>query len=154
MAFSIQIAQHLREVFFGGNWTDSNLRDTLKGIPFEKITISINSSNSILALTYHIRYFISAILEVYREGKLSSKDAESFFYPEILTEDDWIDFQSKIWEDVEKLAKYIESMHDDNLKDTFMMEKYGNYYRNLHGLIEHSHYHLGQIASLKKLINT
>jgi hypothetical protein len=30
--------------------------------------------------------------------------------------------------------------------------KYGNYYRNLHGIIEHTHYHLGQIVLIKKLL--
>ena len=33
----------------------------------------------------------------------------------------------------------------------FFHEKYGNYYRNLHGVIEHAHYHLGQIALIKKM---
>ena len=32
------------------------------------------------------------------------------------------------------------------------MEKYGNYFRNLTGIIEHLHYHLGQIVLIKKLI--
>ena len=32
------------------------------------------------------------------------------------------------------------------------MEKYGTYYRNFHGLIEHAHYHLGQIVLIKKLV--
>ena len=30
--------------------------------------------------------------------------------------------------------------------------KYGSWYRNIHGIIEHAHYHLGQIVLLKKLI--
>ena len=36
----------------------------------------------------------------------------------------------------------------ENMSD----EKYGNYYRNVHGIIEHSHYHLGQILLVKKLL--
>ncbi|HAI83731.1 MAG TPA: DUF1572 domain-containing protein, partial [Chitinophagaceae bacterium] len=28
----------------------------------------------------------------------------------------------------------------------------GTYYRNILGLIEHTHYHLGQIALIKKII--
>ena len=35
----------------------------------------------------------------------------------------------------------------------FVKPEYGNYYRNLHGLIEHTHYHLGQVALIKKLLN-
>jgi len=33
-----------------------------------------------------------------------------------------------------------------------MEEKYGNYYRNFHGIIEHCHYHLGQIVLIKKML--
>ena len=38
------------------------------------------------------------------------------------------------------------------LWETFADEKYGHYYRNLHGIIEHTHYHLGQIVLIKKLL--
>jgi hypothetical protein len=43
-------------------------------------------------------------------------------------------------------------MPDAKLTEYFSEEKYGNWYRNLHGIIEHAHYHLGQIVLLKKLI--
>lgn len=46
----------------------------------------------------------------------------------------------------------IAELSDDELKDIFIKEKYGNYFRNIHGIIEHTHYHLKQIVILKKLI--
>jgi hypothetical protein len=45
-------------------------------------------------------------------------------------------------------------MPEEKLNDFFALEKYGTYQRNFHGLIEHTHYHLGQIAILKKLVRT
>ena len=30
---------------------------------------------------------------------------------------------------------------------------HGNYYRNLHSIIEHTYYHLGQISLIKKILN-
>jgi len=30
--------------------------------------------------------------------------------------------------------------------------KYGNYFRNIVGVIEHIHYHLGQIVLIKKIL--
>jgi len=46
----------------------------------------------------------------------------------------------------------IEQLPESQLWVTFSQEKYGNYYRNLHGIIEHIHYHLGQIVLIKKII--
>ncbi len=44
----------------------------------------------------------------------------------------------------------IEQLPESKLWETFSDEKYGNYYRNIHGIIEHIHYHLGQIVLIKK----
>jgi len=41
---------------------------------------------------------------------------------------------------------------ESKLSETFLDEKYGNYYRNIHGIIEHTHYHLAQIVLIKKLL--
>ncbi len=46
----------------------------------------------------------------------------------------------------------IEQLPESKLWETFSDEKYGNYYRNIHGIIEHSHYHLGQIVLIKKIL--
>ena len=50
------------------------------------------------------------------------------------------------------LPTYIELMSDKQLEQVFIDEKYGRYQRNLDTMIEHSYYHLGQIALMKKLI--
>jgi len=43
-------------------------------------------------------------------------------------------------------------MTETQLEETFVDEKYGNYLRNIEGIIEHGYYHLGQISLLKKMI--
>jgi hypothetical protein len=53
--------------------------------------------------------------------------------------------------DVEKLAVLLEEMPESQLWEDFVLPKYGITFRNLLGLFEHAHYHLGQIALLKKL---
>lgn len=52
----------------------------------------------------------------------------------------------------EAAARIIEQLPESQLWETFADEKYGNYYRNLHGAIEYAHYHLGQIVLVKKLL--
>jgi hypothetical protein len=42
---------------------------------------------------------------------------------------------------------------ENKLEEVFDDKKYGNYYRNITGIIEHNHYHLGQIVLIKKIIS-
>ena len=48
----------------------------------------------------------------------------------------------------------IAQLPDSRLEAIFVEEKYGTWFRNIHGLIEHTHYHLGQIAIIKKMYRT
>jgi hypothetical protein len=59
---------------------------------------------------------------------------------------------NKTWEEAENFATLIEQLPESRLWETFTDEKYGHYYRNIHGIIEHTHYHLGQIVLIKKLL--
>ena len=152
MNLAAQIAKHLREIYFGGNWTASNLKDNLEGITWQEATIQVYSFNTIAALTYHIDYYVSAILGVLKEQPLTAKDQYSFDHPSILSQEDWDALLNKTLADAEDLASLVEQLPESKLGEVFSDEKYGNYYRNLHGVIEHSHYHLGQIVLIKKII--
>ena len=152
MSLSKQIAKHLREIHFGGNWTFSNLKDTLADVTWEQATTKVYSFNTILALTYHINYFIKAVLEVLNNRPLTAKDKYSFDHPPIQNQKEWEAFLDSLWEDAENFAELIEQLPELKLNAVFVENKYGNYYRNLHGIIEHSHYHLGQISIIKKII--
>ena len=74
---SAQLAKHLREVFFGGNWTCSNLKDQLKDVTYIQANQQVNSCNTIISLTYHIQYYVQSILQVMNGGALDSKDIYS-----------------------------------------------------------------------------
>jgi hypothetical protein len=58
----------------------------------------------------------------------------------------------KALHDAENLATKIEMIDEAKLFEDFSDPKYGSYYRNLLGIIEHTHYHLGQISLIKKLV--
>ena len=151
MKFSKLIAKHLRDLYFGGNWSASNFRDVLATIDWQQANRNLNGFNSIATLVFHTNYYIKAILNVFENGVLNAKDELSFIHPILQNETEWKELISQTLENAEKLAQLIENMPDDMLTKDFTQEKYGNYYRNLLGLIEHAHYHLGQIAILKKL---
>ncbi|BDS14166.1 DUF1572 domain-containing protein [Aureispira anguillae] len=147
-----QIAKHLREVYFGGNWTTSNLMDTLKDLTWEQATTQVYSFNTIATLTYHMNYYVRTVSIVLEGGVLDSKDEYSFNHPPILSQKDWEALQNEGWKNAKKFADLIEKLPEDKLWEDFVDKKYGIYYRNLQGIIEHLHYHLGQIALIKKII--
>jgi hypothetical protein len=152
MNVTAQIAKHFREVHFGENWTSSNLKDNLEGLTWQQATTQVCSCNSIATLVYHMSYYVSAVLKVLQGAPLNARDSDSFNQPAIRCGEDWQDLLDNTWKDAEKFASLIEQLPEDRLWEDFSDNKYGNYYSNLHGIIEHIHYHLGQIVLLKKII--
>ena len=152
MNFSRQIAKHFREIFFGGNWTASCLKDHLSDVSWQESTAKPDSLNSIASLVYHIHYFPSAAMKVLQGEVLDANDELSFNHPPVELADDWQKFLESIWREGEKFAALVEKLPEEKLGEIFSQEKYGNYYRNIHGIIEHAYYHLGQIVLIKKLI--
>lgn len=152
MSITKQIAKHIRDIHFGGNWTCVNLKDTLAGVTWQQATVQVYSFNSIAILAFHINYYVSTIVKVLQGGPLDAHDKYSFDCPPILSQQDWENLLHKMWTDAETLVNLVEQLPDEKLWADFSDKKYGTYYRNLHGLIEHSHYHLGQMALIKKIV--
>lgn len=152
MNLSEQIAKHVRDVHFGGNWTSSNLKDNLAGLSWQQATTKVHSFNTIATLVYHINYFIDAVLKVLQGEPLNAKDIYSFDHPPIHSQEDWEQLLNRSWSDAEQFASLIEQLPEHRLWEDFADKKYGSYYRNLQGIVEHAHYHLGQIALIKKLV--
>lgn len=152
MRLTDQIATQLRAVHFGGNWTASSLKDKLADVTWQQATASVGSFHPIAALVYHMNYFVSATLQVLAGGPLDAREKLSFDHPPITSEQDWQRLLEKVWSDAENLALAIEQLPESRLWEDFVDARYGNYYRCLHGPIEHCHYHLGQIAMIKTML--
>jgi len=154
MLSSKQLAKHVHQIYFGGNWTEVNVKDTISNITWEIATKQIEGFNTILALTYHIHYFVKVQLKVLEDGILEGKDSESYKHPDLTSQSEWVELHKVMWKDAERFTKLLAELPDTTLDKPFTNEKYGTYITNILGLIEHTHYHLGQIVILKKLITT
>lgn len=152
MSLSKQIAKHFRDVFFGGNWTVACMKEQLKDVSWQQATTKVDEFNTIVSLTYHSYYFVLALLDVLEGKPLTAHDKFSFDHPQIQSQQAWEEFLNKIWDDVERAAVLIEQLPDDKLSEDFADAKYGTYYRNITGIVEHTHYHLGQIVIIKKML--
>lgn len=151
MSIAIQLAKHFRDVYFGGNWTVSDVKNTLADVDLgiAKRTIP-GFENSILTLFCHACYFTRILNEVLQGKPLQGSDKESFILPELHSEQQWREYIQSQLDLAENTAALISSLDDAILNQSFPDEKYGTWYRNISGTIEHMHYHLGQIAMLKK----
>jgi uncharacterized damage-inducible protein DinB len=149
---TIQIAARFREVLLNGSWISTNFKTQLEDVTLEEATTEIANLNTIALLTFHIHYYVSGVLNVLEGGSLDIRDKFSFDMPPMNTAADWDVLRSRMWKDAEQFAQKVEQLPDSELWNVFTDEKYGNYYRNMEGMIEHCYYHLGQIVLLKKLV--
>lgn len=110
-----QIAKHFREVHFGGNWTAVNVKNSLEGLTWQQATTKVHSFNTVVALVYHMNYYVSAILNVLRGNSLDASDKYSFDHPAIQSQDDWEKLLNKTWADAESFALLVEQLPENKL---------------------------------------
>lgn len=152
MENSYQIANRFREVLLNGKWiANTNYQDQLSDVTWKQAMHKIGSLNTIAALTFHINYYVAGVLQFFEGGPLEIRDKYSFDHS-ITSKEDWENLLNDVWRNAEKFANHVERMSNEKLDEVFVDEKYGNYRRNIEGLIEHSYYHLGQISLIKKMI--
>lgn len=152
MSLTTQIAKHIRDVHFGGNWTSVNLKATLTDVTWQQATTQVHGFNTLATLLFHMNYYVGIQRKVLQGGPVEGSDKLSFAHPPIASQADWEEMLGKAWAEAETLASLVEQLPDEKLLEPFYDGKYGSYYRNLAGFIEHTHYHLGQMVLIKKLL--
>jgi len=147
------ISNRLREVFLNGQWVaNTNFKEQISDLSWEQATQKVYNLNTIAALTYHVYYYLSGVLRVLEGENLDINDKYSFDIPILESEADWRKLMNDFLNCAERFADKVEQMPEEKFDNIFVDKKYGNYQRNLEGMIEHGYYHLGQISLVKKII--
>jgi hypothetical protein len=89
---------------------------------------------------------------VLKGGALDAHDSKSYDCPPLDSEEMWQQLTTKLFSDAEAIASIIEQWPESKWNEPFIDGKYGTMYRNIAGVIEHTHYHMGQIALIKKML--
>lgn len=148
-----QLASRFKDVILEGKWiANTNYKALLDGTSLSQATYQVASLNTLAKLAYHINYYIEGILNVFEGGDLEIRDKYSFDLPALPSQEDWDKMLLAMWSNAEQFAAHVEKMSEEKLASAFVDEKYGNYRRNIEGVIEHSYYHLGQVSIIKKMI--
>ncbi len=152
MKINEQIAQHLLDVNEGANWTDVNIKDTIEGVSWKEANVVTSaSSNTIASLLHHISFYNDIVKERLSGNYPSINDLNGFDIERIKNENDWAKLKEKSLQSARDLASDVKKFPDEKLFD-LTENGHDTYYKMLHGVIEHGHYHLGQMVLLKNLI--
>lgn len=149
----VRIADQLRRAFHGEAWHGPPLSSALEGLNAQQaLARPLPSAHSIWELVLHI--------EIYAE--IANQAISGTPMPRLYdTGKDWIDAASgesewtrtkaQVLACGERLAASIERFDDSRLPDTVPGREY-NFYFLFHGVVQHSLYHCGQIAMLKRAV--
>jgi hypothetical protein len=146
------LARHIRELYDGGNWTAVSMKEVLSGVSRQEALARQGDTHTIAELLHHIDYYASAVMGVLQGGPLEAHDRLSFDLDLPVDEGEWREKVERALQRGRHLADVVEGLDATALDGDFDDGKYGSCHRNILGLIEHTHYHLGQMAILRKLI--
>ncbi len=153
MDLPLSLSKRAKEVLINGTWiANTNFKEQIMSVDWIQANKQISGLNTIALLTYHVWYYLQGLNNVFKGGSLDIKDQYSFDMPKHTSESDWQDLIQQFNCHAELFVKNIENLNDNLLSQPFVDEKYGNYLRNIEGVIEHSYYHLGQIVLIKKIV--
>ena len=150
MSIATHIAKQYNDLINGGSIAGASFKEVLKDVSWHEATTKVGNCNTIATLVFHVQYYVKVVTKVLQGGPLEGNDALSFVHPPITSKEDWNALVTATWDESEVFSKLLEELPEEQVLAPF--STYGTHYRNLHGLIEHTHYHLGQISLLKKLI--
>jgi hypothetical protein len=150
----LRISGQVRLAFFGDPWHGPALSELVSGIRCEiALSRPLASGHSIWELVLHIDLWVT----------LACDAASGIALPRLYgTEKDWpfvTDESAAAWdrarahlvESGERLAVAIEGFEDARLQEIVPGRDYDFYYL-FHGVVQHSLYHGGQIAMLKRAL--
>lgn len=153
MTSAEQLSNQFSEVYLEGKWiAGTNLKNEIVPINLDNAIKKYSTLNTIAALTFHLNYYLTGLLEVFRGGELHIKDKYSFDLPDLNNEAEWADLKNTFISNAKNFEQQIKTMTQKQLSNDFVKPEYGSYYRNIQGVIEHGYYHLGQIVLIKKLL--
>jgi uncharacterized damage-inducible protein DinB len=150
MAEIERIIDQLNRAFVGEAWHGPAVSEILEGVTAQQaVAYPLAGGHSIWELALHLDAWMRAVLRRLHGERAELTAAENF--PAVT------DSSERAWEEARESIKqaHVELrsailLLDDSQLDQPIVEGMSSIYVTLHGVIQHSLYHAGQIAILKK----
>ncbi len=152
---SHRIADQLRRAFGGDAWPGSPLSELLAGINAgEARARPLPSAHSVWELVLHIDVYLQVGFSATEGVPMPQLYGTEGDWPAVRDDSEagWTAAHDGMFQNAERLAKAIERFDDAKLQATVPGRPYDFYYL-FHGIVQHSLYHGGQIAMLKKALS-
>jgi uncharacterized damage-inducible protein DinB len=152
MSVTKLIATHIKEVYEGDNWTSVSIADTVNDVNWQQAQQhTAGSPNTIASLLHHLYYWNGILMQRLEGNNPLIPETNGFDFGELENENDWDALKEKTHQSFIQLADAAQNFPDEKLSTSYAAGK-SSYYKNLQGIVEHAHYHLGQIVIIKKLL--
>jgi uncharacterized damage-inducible protein DinB len=152
MSECLRIADQLRRAFDGKAWHGPALRELLSDVNIAGANAHpVAGAHSIWELVLHITVWTRAALGATQGKPMPKIVGTPEDWPAVAepTSAAWNSARDRLFEVKDQLAEAIERFGDARLTEIVPGRAYDFYYL-FHGIIQHSLYHAGQIAILKK----
>jgi hypothetical protein len=150
----LRIADQLHRAFEAEAWHGPNLRQLLTNVTAEQASAHpLKSAHSIWELTLHIDIWAHVVLESLHGVPLPKLYGTEKDWPAVVdpNPEAWKAAMDRMFQTAGELSQEIGNFSDERLMDIAPGRKY-SFYQLLHGVVQHSLYHAGQIAIVKKAI--
>jgi len=149
----LRISEQLRHAFEGGAWHGPSLKELLAGVTAEQAQAHpAPSCHSIWELVLHISVWVQVTLEAVQGVPMPQPlPAERNFRAAPGGDEAWQRDVLGLLEVNRKLSNAVEHFGDERLEEIVPGRKY-DFYTLLHGVVQHSLYHAGQMAILRKAL--
>lgn len=148
-----RIAEQLRRAHEGGAWHGPALDELLEGLTAEQAARRpVEGAHSVWELAAHAEAWERAVLRrLGGDAAAIYNTAEDWSAPADAAEDDWRALKSRLAATCAALREAV-LMLDDSVLDQPILEGMSTRYVSLHGAIQHTLYHAGQIALVRKAL--
>jgi uncharacterized damage-inducible protein DinB len=144
------IVDQLDRAFKGEAWHGPAVLEILEGItPVQAASRPLEHSHSIWELLFHIAAWTQAVRRRLAGERAQLPDAQDWPAVTNTDEEAWQEAKESARQKYEELRRAISEMDESRLYQP-IVEGMSSVYVTLHGVIQHSLYHAGQIALLKK----
>ena len=146
-----RIVDQLNRAFEGGAWHGPAVMEILEGItPQLAATRPSNTLHSIWEITLHIAAWARAGQRRLLGDRAQLSDAEDWPKVPEANDETWNQTVELVRQAYKQLGDAISKLPESRLEEP-ILEGTSSVYVTLHGVIQHSLYHAGQIALLKKI---
>jgi hypothetical protein len=150
----VRIAGQLTSAFTADPWHGPPLRELLTGLTaVQASNRPLPSAHTIWELVVHIELYVNVAFEALHGTPMPKWYGTEKDWPPIAdtTAAAWQATTDTLFRSAGRLALAIEGFTDERLRHTVPGRDYDFYYL-FHGIVQHSLYHAGQIAMLRRAV--